>query len=442
MSTQHISRRPISLVSAIRKDETAFRIAGIPIPDADAHKGEATSKPQQRERVSKHVKKNDTNDTFYDYKDIWNTGRPLMAPPHSVQSGPEASSRKEPETIKEGATPDNAWGPEHRSALTLMAQLSDEAEMADVSLPSLTQQSLSHYPNDNGKACRVAAELLMGVGDSSSDIYDDDAEEDDDDGDIITPTFAAPLPDKYLDADITLETPWSPPLGVERLAHRRSVEPKSTSPQLNAEDEYLQLAQTDKSFQIEWQTTFHEEWQSQERMEALVRWISYSLCSKLRESHAQERFMYDDIFTAHPDLVASSTSKDRKRLFGTEATTAWFDIYDMIAYVFDCGTLVAEHGVIAMVYIERMLRVSGQPLCDANWRLVTLMGLMLSVKIWDDCAVFNADFVQIFPDIDLSRINLVERHFLHSLKYNIGVSCQEFATTFLQLQQQHDRATD
>ena len=67
--------------------------------------------------------------------------------------------------------------------------------------------------------------------------------------------------------------------------------------------------------------------------------IAFSLCSKLRESHAQERFLYDDIFTAHPDLVASSTTKDRKRLFGTEATTAWFDIYDMIAYVFDCGTV-------------------------------------------------------------------------------------------------------
>lgn len=104
--------------------------------------------------------------------------------------------------------------------------------------------------------------------------------------------------------------------------------------------------------------------------------------------------------------------------------------------------LVAEHGVIAMIYIERMLETSGQPLCDANWRLVTLMGLMLSVKIWDDCAVFNADFVQIFPDIDLSRMNLVERHFLHGLKYNIGVSCKEFATTFLQLQRQHDKATN
>lgn len=179
--------------------------------------------------------------------------------------------------VENEATSKDAWGPEHRSALTLMAQLSNEGEMADVHLPPLTQQALSHYPDDNSKASRSAAEEFMGACDSGSDAYDDnngegDEEEEEEDGDIITPTFAAPLPEKYMAADVTLKTPWSPPLGEPRRAQRRSAQHRPASPQLNAEDEYLQLAQADKAFQIEWQMTFHDEWQSQERMEALVRW--------------------------------------------------------------------------------------------------------------------------------------------------------------------------
>ena len=48
-----------------------------------------------------------------------------------------------------------------------------------------------------------------------------------------------------------------------------------------------------------------------------------------------------------------------------------------------------------------MLEVSEQSLCDVNWRLILLAGMLLAVKVWDDCAVYNMDFVQIFPELDI-----------------------------------------
>ncbi|KAI9469311.1 hypothetical protein BDB00DRAFT_863159 [Zychaea mexicana] len=80
-----------------------------------------------------------------------------------------------------------------------------------------------------------------------------------------------------------------------------------------------------------------------------------------------------------------------------------------------------------------MLETSDQSLCDANWRLVLLAAMLLAVKVWDDCAVYNYDFVQIFPELDIRVINMIERRFMMAMNWDVSCTCSYFARTYFDL---------
>jgi hypothetical protein len=48
-----------------------------------------------------------------------------------------------------------------------------------------------------------------------------------------------------------------------------------------------------------------------------------------------------------------------------------------------------------------MLERSNQRLWDFSWRMIVMSSLLTAVKVWDDCAIFNADFAMIFPELSL-----------------------------------------
>jgi len=63
--------------------------------------------------------------------------------------------------------------------------------------------------------------------------------------------------------------------------------------------------------------------------------------------------------------------------------------------------LTAEHAIITLIYVKRMLELSKQRLWDFSWRMIIMSALLTAVKVWDDCAIFNADFAMIFPELSL-----------------------------------------
>ncbi|CAO3628535.1 unnamed protein product [Cunninghamella blakesleeana] len=186
------------------------------------------------------------------------------------------------------------------------------------------------------------------------------------------------------------------------------------------------------SFDLLWQEKFHTQQKSRERIALTLKSISLALYEYIQYNHLHQKFNSDTSYVAHPNL---EPGKDTQGLFTTIPMTHWRDIFDQLAYVFENGELSAEHAIITMIYIERMLKTSKQDLCEANWRLIVLAGLIVSIKVWDDCAVYNVDFVQIFPELDIKHINLIERRFLDHIGWDISVGCSLFASTYFELRE-------
>ncbi|KAI9266516.1 hypothetical protein BDA99DRAFT_558587 [Phascolomyces articulosus] len=186
------------------------------------------------------------------------------------------------------------------------------------------------------------------------------------------------------------------------------------------------------SFDLRWQERFHE--QQHDKIDMTLRSVSGALYEIISHNHAFGLFDYDESFIGSP-LLQPDSSEAMQELFMAHPVTTWHDIYEQMAYVFDCGELTTEHAIITYIYVSRMLEKSEQSLCDVNWRLILLAGMLLAVKVWDDCAVYNMDFVQIFPELDIKVINMIERRFMMAMDWDVSCKCSIFAKTYFDLRE-------
>ncbi|EPB81215.1 hypothetical protein HMPREF1544_12020 [Mucor circinelloides 1006PhL] len=183
-----------------------------------------------------------------------------------------------------------------------------------------------------------------------------------------------------------------------------------------------------KDYDIEWQQSFHEAQKSRDKVANTLKSVSWAFYSIIKRNHSLHAFECDVIFDEN-----ESNMEDFEPYSQDEPLTEWNDVYDQLAYVFDCGELTAEHAIITFIYVKRMLELSKQNLWDFSWRMIIMSALLTAVKVWDDCAIFNADFAMIFPELSLDVINNIERVFLTYLQWDVSVNCSEFAKTYFHL---------
>ncbi|KNC78856.1 hypothetical protein SARC_08730 [Sphaeroforma arctica JP610] len=107
-------------------------------------------------------------------------------------------------------------------------------------------------------------------------------------------------------------------------------------------------------------------------------------------------------------------------------------IYDFLRAFFKAAVLTADVAIVTMVYISR-LHNTGLVLQPANWKRVVLGAIMLASKVWDDQAVWNADYCKVLPDVTVESINQLEREVLERLFYNVSVSSAEYAQHYFDL---------
>eukprot|EP00123_Amoebidium_parasiticum_P021524 comp6878_c1_seq1/m.2627 comp6878_c1_seq1/g.2627 ORF comp6878_c1_seq1/g.2627 comp6878_c1_seq1/m.2627 type:complete len:445 (-) comp6878_c1_seq1:218-1552(-) len=137
---------------------------------------------------------------------------------------------------------------------------------------------------------------------------------------------------------------------------------------------------------------------------------------------------FDPIFDEreHP-LTSQRISHDyRTRLLTVT------EIYDFLRAFFKAAVLKADVAIVTMVYITR-LHNAGLVLQPANWKRVLLGAVMLASKVWDDQAVWNADYCTVLPDVSVDSMNQLERKVLELLAYNVSVSLSEYAQHYFDL---------
>jgi len=108
-------------------------------------------------------------------------------------------------------------------------------------------------------------------------------------------------------------------------------------------------------------------------------------------------------------------------------------IYQFLKGVFEVGQFNPECCVISLVYINRLIGVTGVPLTQSNWKPVSVSALVLAQKVWDDTPLINADFSILYPALTVKEINFLERKFLDLLEFKLTVSSSLYAQYYFEL---------
>ena len=104
------------------------------------------------------------------------------------------------------------------------------------------------------------------------------------------------------------------------------------------------------------------------------------------------------------------------------------DIAAYCKYVTVASKMENETPVIALVYIERLLRKTGVLINKYNWKRFLLICLCVASKVWDDDSLENIHFPKVMSDVSVTMINKLEQMFLDLfLNYDLVVKGSEYA---------------
>ena len=109
------------------------------------------------------------------------------------------------------------------------------------------------------------------------------------------------------------------------------------------------------------------------------------------------------------------------------------DIMDFMEALYNCVQFSPECCIICLMYIYRIIALTGLSLQETNWRPLIFVSLMVSQKIWDDNALPNGDFSIIYPFFDNEQLNELEIKFLEIIQYNVYVTLSNYMTFYLNL---------
>ncbi|KAJ3325577.1 Cyclin Y [Boothiomyces sp. JEL0866] len=83
--------------------------------------------------------------------------------------------------------------------------------------------------------------------------------------------------------------------------------------------------------------------------------------------------------------------------------------------------------------IKWILHLSKITILPINWARIALSGALIASKVWDDHAVWNVDFCQIFPEVPVVDLNELEALALAQIHFNVSVKASEYAKLYYSL---------
>ena len=162
----------------------------------------------------------------------------------------------------------------------------------------------------------------------------------------------------------------------------------------------------------------------------LVKCVAIFLHNRVKEGHLENYkcAVEDEIFNEqlHP------INNDR---IDVKKVPSFDLVFDFLNTIYRAERLAPECIVMCLAYVDRMLHATPIRMHASNWRRLVLSGLILASKVWEDQAVWNVDFLSVFPMVSVKDLNALERKFLAVLNYNVGMKASEYAKLYFDLRE-------
>ena len=111
------------------------------------------------------------------------------------------------------------------------------------------------------------------------------------------------------------------------------------------------------------------------------------------------------------------------------------DIFKYLRVIYKKTRMQPECLVMTVSYVEKALAHPGVLLTLHTWRRITLAALIVADKVFEDYAVWNADFLALFPQSTIADLNQLEREFLNSMHFETAFKASDYAKYYFALKE-------
>jgi len=161
-------------------------------------------------------------------------------------------------------------------------------------------------------------------------------------------------------------------------------------------------------------------------VDELIRCMALAVHYHIQNGHETELKPFNDIFNEEKHPL-------NKEWINPSVIPSVDKIRDFLASIFMAEKLPAECGILCLAYIERIIAINGLQLHAINWRRVTLSALILASKVWEDQAVWNVDFLSIFPMVTVQDLAQLEKVILNLLQFNVSLKANLYTKYYFEL---------
>jgi len=239
--------------------------------------------------------------------------------------------------------------------------------------------------------------------------------------------MAAPPPAINIESDVTgfhppPEYAAPPPPGGFSHAPGNTPPPKKGP----SKDRLAQLKNFHRAKSSSTSTIYANSTVSSPDMNELLRCIAMHIQNYINQGYETPNPTFIDIFDERKYPLT-------REVGDLEACPVQDDVYKFIDAIFDAERLSAECSIMMLAYIDRVREKTNITMHGTNWRRVVLSTLILASKVWEDQAVWNVDFLSVFPCVTVKDLGNLEKVLLRHLEYNVSLKASLYAKYYFEL---------
>jgi hypothetical protein len=169
--------------------------------------------------------------------------------------------------------------------------------------------------------------------------------------------------------------------------------------------------------------------------------MKHNSCSTLFVDSTMTSLDRDRLLRHIAILILQKFTKIKQKYSSRSESTAQLvipdvdEIHYLLFTLFRETDLKGECAIITLIYFDRMLKNPRFVVNISNWKRILLGAIILAFKVWDDYAIWNVDFVAIFPELLVHDLNELERYCLMAIRFDVTVKASVYASYYFELRQ-------